>query len=112
MLGLAIFILAIMGGRGKDLTFNERTTVHGHIKNYDMNQFKHGGRFLTRKDCLEYGVKLSEEYIKYKEVCARNEAFAKSEWKTSRRVAGQDFLANRKGRCGRPTMSVATRNYF
>ena len=23
--------------------------------NYDLNQFKHRGRFLTRKDCLEYG---------------------------------------------------------
>ena len=38
-------------GRGKDLTFNERTTVHGLIKNYDMNQFKRGGRFLLPPEC-------------------------------------------------------------
>ena len=53
--------------RGKDLTSNERTTVHSLIKkhwNYDLNQFKHRGRFLTREDCLENGVQLSEVCIK------------------------------------------------
>ena len=46
-------------GRGKDLTNNERTTVHSLMKknwNYEQNQFKHKGRSLTLKECEMYGV--------------------------------------------------------
>ena len=95
-------------GRGKDLTSNERTTVHSLIKkcwSYDLNQFKHKGRLLTRKDCLEYGAQLSEVCIKkYAQEMKAQEAFAKSEWKRNRRVACQNFSANRKGRRGRPSL--------
>ena len=76
-------------GREKDLTINERTTVHSLIKkhwNYDLNQFKHRGRLLSRKDCLEYGVQLSEEFVKrYAQEMKAQEAFAKNEWMESRR---------------------------
>ena len=51
-------------GRGKDLTNNERTTVHTLMKknwNYEQNQFKHKGRSLTLKECEMYGVRLSVE---------------------------------------------------
>ena len=58
--------LAIMG-RGKDLTNNERATVHTLMKknwNYEQNQFKHKGRSLTLKECGMYGVRLSEQSLK------------------------------------------------
>ena len=48
-------------GRGKDLTNNERTTVHTLMKknwNYEQNQFKHKGRSLDLKECEMYGVRL------------------------------------------------------
>ena len=54
-------------GRGKDLTNNERATVHTLMKknwNYEQNQFKHKGRSLTLKECEEYGVRLSVETLK------------------------------------------------
>ena len=54
-------------GRGKDLTNNERTTVHSLMKknwNYEQNQFKHKGRSLTLKECEMYGVRLSVETLK------------------------------------------------
>ena len=54
-------------GKGKDLTNNERTTVHTLMKknwNYEQNQFKHKGRSLTLKECEEYGVRLSVETLK------------------------------------------------
>ena len=53
-------------GRGKDLTNNERTTVHTLMKknwNYEQNQFKPKGRNLTLKECEEYGVRLSVETL-------------------------------------------------
>ena len=91
-----------MMGSGKDLTINERTTVHSLIKkrwNYYLNQFKRRGRLLTRKNRLEYGAQLSEESIKKcTQETKAQEASAKSGWKESRRVAGQDFSVNRKGR--------------
>ena len=54
-------------GRGKDLTNNERATVHTLMKknwNYEQNQFKHKGRSLTLKECETYGVRLSEQSLK------------------------------------------------
>ena len=54
-------------GRGKDLTNNERATVHTLMKknwNYEQNQFKHRGRSLTLKECEMYGVRLSEQSLK------------------------------------------------
>ena len=72
-------------GRGKDLTNNERTTVHSLMKknwNYEQNQFKHRGRSLTLKDCEEYGVRLSDPTLKrYAAEMKAQEAFAKKEWK-------------------------------
>ena len=59
------FVLAIMG-RGKDLTMNERTCIHSLIKkrwNYEMHQFKHGGRSLTIKECERYGMRLCERTL-------------------------------------------------
>ena len=58
--------LAIMG-KGRDLTNNERATVHTLMKknwNYEQNQFKHRGRSLTLKECEMYGVRLSEQSLK------------------------------------------------
>ena len=54
-------------GRGKDLTNNERATVHTLMKknwNYEQNQFKHRGRSLTLKECEMYGARLSEQSLK------------------------------------------------
>ena len=54
-------------GRGKDLTNNERATVHTLMKknwSYEQSQFKHKGRSLTLKECEEYGVRLSVETLK------------------------------------------------
>ena len=58
--------MAIMG-KGRDLTNNERTTVHSLMKknwNYEQNQFKHKGRSLALKECEMYGVRLSEQSLK------------------------------------------------
>ena len=77
-------------GRGKDLTNNERTTVHTLMKknwNYEQNQFKHKGRSLTLKECEMYGVRLSVETLKrYAAEMKAQEAFAKKEWKDNGRV--------------------------
>ena len=95
-------------GRGKDLTNNERATVHTLMKknwNYEQNQFKHRGRSLTLKECEMYGVRLSEQSLKrYAAEMKAQEAFSKKEWKDNGRMAGHDFSLNRKGRCGRPTL--------
>ena len=63
-------------GRGKDLTNNERATVHTLMKknwNYEQNQFKHRGRSLTLKECEMYGVRLSEQSLKRYALCGGNE---------------------------------------
>ena len=82
-------------GRGKDLTNNERATVHTLMKknwNYEQNQFKHRGRSLTLKECEMYGVRLSEQSLKrYAAEMKAQEEFAKKEWKDNGRVAGYDF---------------------
>ena len=85
-------------GRGKDLTNNERATVHTLMKknwNYEQNQFKHRGRSLTLKECEMYGVRLSEQSLKrYAAEMKAQEEFAKKEWKDNGRVAGHDFSPN------------------
>ena len=93
-------------GRGKNLTNNERATVHTLMKknwSYEQNPFKHKGRSLTLKECEMYGVRLSEQSLKrYAAGMKAQEAFSK--WKDNGRMAGHDFSPNRKGRCGRPTL--------
>lgn len=45
---------------------NERTCIHSLIKkhwNYEMHQFKHGGRSLTIKECEQYGMRLCERTL-------------------------------------------------
>ena len=72
-------------GRGKDLTNNERATVHTLMKknwNYEQSQFKRRGRSLTLKECEMYGVRLSEQSLKrYAAEMKAQEEFAKKEWK-------------------------------
>ena len=76
--------LAIMG-RGKDLTNNEKTTVHTLMKknwNYEQNQFKHEGRSLTLKECVMYGVRLSVWYHrKNLSVAKRNPVQNTARWR-------------------------------
>jgi hypothetical protein len=40
------------------------------------------------------------------------EAFANEKWKENRNVAGQKFLINRKGKCGRPSMLTGMAAYM